>query len=73
MSQIFSAKGQCLCKAVNFEANTASNEIGVCHCKMYRTWSGDLYGGIDCGTDVSFTEEITTFESSGWAERAFAL
>lgn len=71
MSTSFSAKGSCLCKAVSFEAPKASHEVGVCHCNMCRTWSGGPYVGVDCGTDVKFTGEITTFNSSEWAERAF--
>lgn len=71
MSTSFSASGSCLCKAVNFQAKAASHEIGVCHCKMCRTWSGGPYVGIDCGTDVSFAGEITRYNSSDWAERAF--
>ena len=71
MSTSFSAKGSCLCKAVNFEVNSASHEVGVCHCNMCRTWSGGPYVGVDCGTDVKFAGEITTFNSSEWAERAF--
>jgi len=71
MSTTFSAKGSCLCGAVSFEANTASNDVGVCHCSMCRTWSGGPYVGVDCGTDLSITGEITIFNSSDWAERAF--
>ncbi len=71
MSASFSAKGHCLCKAVSFEAKTASHEIGVCHCNMCRTWGGGPYVGVDCGTDVAFTGEISSFDSSDWAERAF--
>lgn len=71
MSTTFSAKGNCLCKAVSFEANTASHEVGVCHCNMCRTWSGGPYLGVDCGIDVTFKGDITKFNSSESAERAF--
>jgi len=71
MSTTFSATGRCLCKSVSFKTSTASHEIGVCHCNMCRTWSGGPYVGIDCGTDVAFKGEVSTFKSSEWAERAF--
>lgn len=71
MSATFSAKGNCLCKAVNFEAKTVSHAVGVCHCQMCRTWSGGPFIGLECGDDVVFTGEVTRFNSSDWAERAF--
>lgn len=71
MNKSFSTKGNCLCSAVSFEAQTVSHEVGVCHCNMCRIWSGGPYIGVDCGSTVNFTGEITTFDSSDWAERAF--
>lgn len=71
MSTSFSTNGSCLCKAVKFTAQKVSAEIGVCHCNMCRTWSGGPYVGVDCGTEVNFTGEITCYDSSDWAERAF--
>lgn len=71
MNKLFSAKGHCLCKAVSFEANGVSKEIGVCHCGMCRTWSGGPFVGLDCGTDVNFNGAISKFASSEWAERGF--
>ncbi len=71
MSTTFSAKGHCLCTSVSFEASTAAHDVGVCHCSMCRKWSGGPYIGLDCGTDVTFTGKLTTFDSSEWAERGF--
>lgn len=71
MSTQFSAKGNCLCGSVSFEATGVSNKIGVCHCSMCRTWAGGPFIGLDCGINVSFKGEFTTFSSSDWAERAF--
>ncbi len=71
MSTSFSAKGNCLCGAVSFNVKTASNEVGICHCRMCRTWSGGPYVGIDCGTEVSFSGDVSSYDSSEWAERGF--
>ena len=70
MSDHFSVSGKCLCNAITFEARSAKN-IGVCHCSTCRSWAGGPFMGLDCGTDASFTGEVTTFRSSDWAERGF--
>ncbi|MGP1395377.1 MAG: GFA family protein [Inquilinaceae bacterium] len=66
-------RGQCLCGAVRISARNASHSVGACHCKMCRRWGGGPLMAIDCGTDVLIEgeENMTLFDSSAWAERAF--
>ncbi len=66
-------KGQCLCGAVKFRAKNMSNQVGVCHCGMCRTWGGGPLMAVGCGSDVEFDgeENITVYDSSEWAERGF--
>jgi len=73
MSETIKKTGSCLCGAVRFAANSPSNKVGACHCGMCRKWSSGPFMEIDCGTDVLFEgeEDITVYNSSDWAERAF--
>lgn len=66
-------RGSCLCGAVSVKATVKSNNIGVCHCAMCRKWGGGPLLAVECGNKVEFTaaEQITTFNSSEWAERGF--
>jgi hypothetical protein len=64
--------GKCLCGAVTFTAKGLEPGLTACHCDMCRRWTGSFL--IALGTaDVAWNGEdkITTFASSGWAERAF--
>lgn len=67
------AKGTCLCKSITIEASAMKTNLGVCHCRMCRTWSAGPFLGVDCGSDVKIQGEefLTIFNSSDWAERAF--
>lgn len=73
MSATVEKKGACLCGAVKINSKTMNTEVGVCHCSMCRKWSGGPLMSIDCGIDVSFEgeENISVYNSSKWAERAF--
>lgn len=75
MSDTRVGKGYCLCGKVKVTAPTMSNQIGACHCRKCRTWTGGPLLTIDCGTEVSFEgqEHIGVFDSSEWAERGFCL
>lgn len=69
-------KGRCLCGAVSFEtADTPDRkgEIGACHCGFCRRWGGGPLLAVHCGPDLRFEgrEQIATYASSDWAERAF--
>lgn len=65
-------KGQCLCGAVTIELRDAHQEIDVCHCSMCQHWTGSMYAGIE-GEDFTITgeDQVSTYRSSEWAERAF--
>ncbi|HXR50649.1 MAG TPA: GFA family protein [Steroidobacteraceae bacterium] len=65
-------QGRCLCGAVTITTpeNVAMN---ACHCGMCRRWGSSPYMSIHAGPDISISgaDEIGTFRSSDWAERAF--
>jgi hypothetical protein len=67
------AKGRCLCGAVSFTVTKMNYSVDTCHCGMCRRWGGGPLMFVDCRTDVSFEGEdnITVYDSSAWAERAF--
>ncbi len=65
--------GHCLCKKVSIEVPVHKNDIGACHCSMYRTWSSGPFLAVHGGVELAVTgkEHISTYASSEWAERAF--
>lgn len=73
MSDLNERKGSCLCGAIHISAKTMSKHLGACHCSMCRKWTGGPLLAVDCGSEVSFKgkENISTFDSSEWAERGF--
>lgn len=69
-----SKSGGCLCGAVTYSVHDDPTETGACHCSMCRKWSGGVYLGIEVpsnGLTLQGAENLTTFTSSEWAERAF--
>jgi len=73
MSEIVEGQGTCLCGVVKINAKTMNTEVGACHCSMCRKWGGGPLMATDCGVDVTFEgeENISIYDSSEWAERAF--
>jgi hypothetical protein len=73
MSNVHPTKGSCLCGAVNLFVTNMNDHVGACHCHMCRKWGGGALLAIDCGTEVGFegSENISVYQSSEWAERAF--
>lgn len=73
MSELFEAKGSCLCGAVQFSAKKVGKSVGACHCGMCRKWGGGPLMAVNSGRDVSFEgeENISVYDSSAWAERGF--
>lgn len=65
--------GACLCGSVRVKAKAKSNGIGACHCSMCRKWGGGPLLAVECESDVIFEgeDQISTFDSSEWAERGF--
>ncbi|MGC3937825.1 GFA family protein [Roseobacter sp. EG26] len=69
-----STSGACLCGAVSYTLTDKPKETGACHCSMCRKWSGGIFLGIEVPSEaVSFdgAENLTSYTSSPWAERAF--
>lgn len=66
-------KGRCLCGAVKFTVINMNNSVDACHCGMCRRWGGGPLMSISCGTGIIFEgkENISVYNSSDWAERAF--
>lgn len=73
MSGTIEGNGSCLCGVIQIKAKTMNTQVGTCHCSMCRKWGGGPLMAVDCGTEVFFEgeENISVFDSSGWAERAF--
>ena len=69
-----STTGSCLCGAVTYTVTSDLTQAGACHCGMCRKWSGGIYIGMQINPkDVAIegVENISTYSSSDWAERAF--
>ena len=64
-------KAQCLCKAVTIE--TADNqELHACHCNQCRKWGGSAgFTTMVQGIKTNNADNIASFQSSEWGERAF--
>ncbi len=65
--------GQCMCGAVTFSAEDMADTFSVCHCKMCQRWVGSALKGVSVKSKnltVSGGENISTFQSSEFAERA---
>ncbi len=67
-----SAGGRCLCGAVSFVAEGVPTEVHACHCGMCRKWNGGpgLAARVESVT-FEGEENISLFDSSDWAQRAF--
>ena len=66
--------GSCVCGAVRYTINSPVSETGACHCGMCRKWSGGVFMSVAVpagGLALEGAENLTTYASSPWAERAF--
>jgi len=72
MTKLLSSESQCLCGNVKIRASSISPKVIVCHCGMCRKWGGPALA-LDCGSDLEMegSDNITVYDSSEWAERAF--
>ena len=68
-----STTGKCLCGKVSVSVNPETKTFDACHCSMCRKWGGGpaltIHGGPKF--EINGKENITVFNSSDWAERAF--
>lgn len=73
MTSKWSPKGQCLCGDIKVQLSDIKPEVGVCHCKMCRQWSGSPYMSIEGGKnfEISDSDSLAVYDSSEWAQRGF--
>ncbi|WP_340610902.1 GFA family protein [Xenorhabdus bharatensis] len=66
-------KGRCLCGAVEVKTIEPIDRINACHCKTCQNWGGGPFLSVEFKNDLQITgdENIATYPSSEWAERAF--
>ncbi|MDC9615936.1 GFA family protein [Xenorhabdus khoisanae] len=66
-------QGHCLCGAVGIKTGQGIEEVNACHCKTCQKWNGGPFLSVDCKDDLQIegAENISTYLSSEWAERAF--
>ena len=64
--------GSCLCSAVTLTVPTEGH-IEACHCGMCRKWGGGpLLALMPTGKpEINDADNISSYSSSEWAERAF--
>ena len=64
--------GHCLCGAVTVAARELSPQFHVCHCDMCRRWNGGPSMTV-IAKEATFDgeENISVYDSSEWAQRAF--
>ena len=65
--------GHCLCGAVKITVIGDHRDVGICHCRMCRRWGSAPTMALDVGPDIEIEgkENVTSYRSSDWAERAF--
>lgn len=65
-------EGHCLCGAVTIRLAGPKQAVEICHCDMCKRWGGAFYSAL---AGDSFTlqgeDNVATYRSSKWAERAF--
>ena len=65
-------EGHCLCGAVSVRVTDHGGFTGACHCRMCQRWSGALFVSFNAPADaVTVTGEVTRYQSTPFAERAF--
>ena len=64
---------KCLCGKTGLVLKDEEHEVGVCHCKTCQKWSGGPYMTIKQTTQLEIygESEVSTYDSSEWAERGF--
>ncbi len=68
-----STTGRCLCGTITFTLAEAATDIGACHCRMCRRWTGSpgMAVHLSQAPEISGSENMTWYDSSDWAERGF--
>lgn len=65
--------GSCLCGKVKLSVPFANTDFSACHCQTCRKWSAGPLMTLAHSGDLTIEgqENVTHFNSSQWAERAF--
>lgn len=73
MSKTVNKTGKCLCGEISIVVAAVNLEVHACHCNMCQLWNGGPTMSVNCGTDVSFSNEesISVYQSCSWAELGF--
>ena len=73
MTDPITLTGKCLCGAVTFQALSKEGNVGACHCKMCRTWSGGVLFAVEDAHELRIEGEanLGVYKSSDWGERCF--
>jgi hypothetical protein len=67
-----SLQGRCLCGAIRLGVAEPPSHLDACHCGMCRRWGGGPALGFSASAvDITPMEEVTTYDSSEWAQRGF--
>ncbi|MGR3761169.1 GFA family protein [Roseobacteraceae bacterium NS-SX3] len=64
-------KGQCMCGAVTVSAAPARDAVSACHCEMCQRWTSGPFLSFQAAPGYAALGPVRTYQSSGWAERAF--
>ncbi len=69
-----SARGQCMCGAVQITLPTLPDNYGICACDMCRRITGGMFYSVwvaDADLQITEQDAVRTHDSSPWAERGF--
>jgi len=64
-------KGQCMCGAVTVTAAPQRPNLAACHCEMCQRWASGPFISFQAAPGYAALGPVRTYQSSGWAERAF--
>ena len=69
-------KGQCFCGTVQIEASGAPADMGYCHCRSCRSWSGGPVNAFtlwqpDAVAITAGADEVATFQKTPMSQRQY--
>lgn len=64
-------QGKCLCGGVVVRLPAAMDDVGVCHCRTCRRWSGGPWIAVQAPGSIVTGEALVVYRSSYFAERGF--
>ena len=60
-----------MCGAVTVTATPVRPSVSACHCEMCQRWGSGPFLSFQAAPGYAALGPVRTYESSGWAERAF--